>query len=278
MVEIPRPFLKWAGGKAQLIPEILKRIPEEFSAYHEPFLGGGAVFFALFRQGILDNKPVYLSDNNPELINAFRVVRDEAEQLLKKLAKLRNKNNSHDYYRIRDQRPRSPVNRAARLIYLNRTCYNGLYRVNSRGRFNVPFGRYKNPRIYDPENILAVSRALQEVNIHLEDFEKVLERASAGDFVYFDPPYYPVSETANFSSYTSSGFSQKDHERLAEVFEALVEKGVFVMESNSDTEFTRQTYRRWHLHRVLAKRAINSNPSGRGAIAELIITSYPTGG
>jgi len=158
---LPRPFLKWAGGKTQILPDLLKRVPADFKAYHEPFLGGGALFFALTRNGRLTGKRVFLSDSNPELVNAFRVVRDDPEELLRLLEDYQDRNTSQDYYRIRAQRPRSPAKRAARLIYLNRTCYNGLYRVNSRGEFNVPFGRYGNPRIYDPQNILAVSEALQ---------------------------------------------------------------------------------------------------------------------
>ncbi|MEO0248380.1 MAG: Dam family site-specific DNA-(adenine-N6)-methyltransferase, partial [candidate division WOR-3 bacterium] len=166
---LPRPFLKWAGGKAQILPELVRRIPHEFNAYHEPFLGGGALFFALARDGRLDSKSVFLSDSNQELVNAFVVVRDNPGELLEILMDYQARNTREDYYRIRAERPRSPIKRAARLIYLNRTCYNGLYRVNSKGEFNVPYGRYKNPRIYDPDNILAVSKALQGVEILCED-------------------------------------------------------------------------------------------------------------
>jgi len=274
---LPRPFLKWAGGKTQILPDLLKRVPADFKAYHEPFLGGGALFFALTRNGRLTGKRVFLSDSNPELVNAFRVVRDDPEELLRLLEDYQDRNTSRDYYRIRAQRPRSPAKRAARLIYLNRTCYNGLYRVNSRGEFNVPFGRYGNPRIYDPQNILAVSEALQGVEIIQEDFEAVLSRAKPGDLVYFDPPYYPISATARFSDYTANGFSSEDHIRLARAFASLAEMGVLVMESNSDTRFVRKHYRAWRLIKIRARRPINSRAEGRGAVSELVVLSYQRG-
>jgi len=271
---LPRPFLKWAGGKAQLLPELLSRVPSDFNAYHEPFVGGGALFFALWREGLLTDKKVFLSDSNPELVNAYEVVRNELDDLLGLLERYQGLNSRKDYYHIRAEKPRSRVKRAARLIYLNRTCYNGLYRVNRKGEFNVPFGRYRNPKIYDPENLRAASEALQGVRILCEDFGNVLGRAKPGDLVYFDPPYYPLSATANFSDYTSGGFDEEDHIRLAGVFAELAKAGVLVMESNSDTGFVREAYRAWRLHRVQARRPINSRPGGRGAISELIITNY----
>ncbi len=271
---LPRPFVKWAGGKAQILPDLLKRVPADFRAYHEPFLGGGALFFALAREGRMRGKKVFLSDSNPELINAFVVIRDRPYELLSVLKDYQNRNTREEYYRIRAEKPRSEIKKAARLIYLNRTCYNGLYRVNSRGEFNVPYGRYKNPRIYDPENILAVSEVLQGVEIICEDFERVLDRAEQGDFVYFDPPYYPLSKTASFSDYTSDGFSSEDHIRLARAFAELARRGVFVMESNSDTRFVREHYRDWRIARIRARRPINSRADRRGPVRELIIMSY----
>lgn len=271
---LPRPFLKWAGGKAQILPELLSRIPPDFNAYHEPFLGGAALFFALAREGRLSGKKVFLSDSNPELINAYLAVRDAPGELLEILKDYQSRIAREDYYRIRAELPRSPVERAARLIYLNRTCYNGLYRVNSKGQFNVPFGRYKNPKIYDPDNILAASEALRGAEILCEDFGGVLSRALPGDFVYFDPPYYPLSRTANFTDYTSDGFSEQDHIRLALTFGALSEKGVLVMESNSDTGFIRKQYKAWRLIKIRARRPINSKGEGRGPVKELIIVNY----
>lgn len=273
----PRPFLKWAGGKAQILPELLSRLPGDFGAYHEPFLGGGALFFALVREGRLKGKKVFLSDSNPDLVNAFRVVRDNPKELIRLLKDYQGKNTRDDYYRIRAQVFSSPIKRAACLIYLNRTCYNGLYRVNSEGKFNVPFGRYKNPRIYDPENILAASEALQGVEILCEDFEAVLSRTKPGDLVYLDPPYYPLSPTSSFSSYTANGFSEEDHLRLARAFAALTEMGVLVMESNSDTRFVREHYKKWRPERIMSKRPISSRVEGRGPITELIITNYRRG-
>ncbi|MEO0140715.1 MAG: DNA adenine methylase [candidate division WOR-3 bacterium] len=271
---IPRPFLKWAGGKSQILPELLSRVPSDFGAYHEPFLGGGALFFALMRRGILRDKKVFLSDSNPELINAFLVIRDNPEELLELLRGYQRRNTREEYYRIRAENPISPTERAARLIYLNRTCYNGLYRVNSRGEFNVPYGRYKNPRIYDPDNIRAVSEALKGVEVLCEDFEAVLSRAEPGDFVYLDPPYYPLSRTASFSDYTLDGFSEEDHIRLARTFAELAKRGVLVMESNSDTDFVRSYYRGWRLTQIKAKRPINSKGEGRGPVSELVVLSY----
>jgi len=274
---LPRPFLKWAGGKAQILPELLSRLPTDFRAYHEPFLGGGALFFALVREGRLGDKRVFLSDSNPDLVNAYLVVRDSPRELLELLKEYQHRNTREDYYCIRAETPRSSLERAARLIYLNRTCYNGLYRVNSRGQFNVPFGRYRNPRIYDPENILAVSEALRGVEILCEDFEAVLSRAEPGDFVYFDPPYYPLSKTASFSDYTPDGFSEEDHIRLARAFAGLAEKGVFVMESNSDTDFVRRLYNSLKVPEptvITIRRLIGARNDRRYPISELLFTSY----
>jgi len=271
---VPRPFLKWVGGKAQLLPELLSRLPDQFGCYHEPFVGGGALFFALYRRRLIGQ--AVLSDLNAELIDTFIAVRDCVEEVIALLETF-----PYDeafYYSIRGLKPAELdlPHRAARMIYLNKTGYNGLYRVNKAGRFNVPFGRYKRPTYRDPENLRAVSMALQGVEILWAPFESVLERAERGDLVYFDPPYVPVSETANFTSYSALGFSLDDQRRLRDVALELTARGVWVMLSNSETEAVRELYSAssFVLSRVEANRHINSNPRRRGKVGEYIITNY----
>jgi len=202
---LPAPFVKWAGGKRQLSGELLLRTPLSFNNYYEPFVGGGAFFFSLYRAGRI--KHATLSDLNSDLIDSYLAIRNHVEKLIKELLKYPHEKTF--YYAIRALNPQelNLVQRAARLIYLNRTCYNGLYRVNSQGQFNVPFGSYKSPRICDSENLKEVSRALRGVKIACRPFEKVIRNAKKGDFVYFDPPYEPLSRTANFTSYHKKGFS-----------------------------------------------------------------------
>jgi len=275
-----KPFVKWAGGKRQLIPELLKYIPKNFNNYFEPFVGGGALFFELYNLGILKNKKVYLFDINEELINAYRVIRDHSNKLIKKLKEFKSKHNKEFYYQIRElDRSESYKNldniiKAARFIYLNKTCFNGLYRVNKKGYFNVPMGRYKNPQIIDEENILAVSNALKNVIIKCCDYKEVLQYAQKSDFLYFDPPYYPLNQTANFTSYTRYDFLEKEQLELFETFKTLVNKGCFILESNSDTDFIRNLYREFTIEKVLANRAINSKSNGRGKITEVLIRNY----
>ncbi len=271
---LPRPFLKWAGGKTQLLDALMARMPAAFRAYHEPFLGGGALFFALHRAGRLTR--AFLSDSNAELIDAYIAIRDHAEEVIALLAGY-----PHDrdfYYALRAQDPwrLSLPERAARMIYLNKTGYNGLYRVNRRGQFNVPFGRYKSPRYLDPDNLRAVGRALQTADIRHQPFEGALEAAGTGDFVYFDPPYAPLSRTAHFTAYQAGGFGPEDQARLRDVCLALSDAGVQVMVSNSDVDLIRGLYARppFRIHRVEARRNINSKASARGKIGELIITNY----
>jgi DNA adenine methylase len=272
--ELPRPFLKWAGGKHQLEERLLSLAPADFRAYHETFLGGGAIFFALFRAGKLGGKKVYLSDINSELIATFTAVRDDVDSVIACLEK--HKYDQKHYYSVRAQDPwkLESAELAARMIFLNRTGFNGLYRVNSRGEFNVPFGRYKNPLICDRDNLEAVSKALQEVELRCESFEQVLGRARNGDFVYFDPPYVPLSKTANFVGYVQDGFDLDAQERLAEVFEQLSRRGVFVMLSNSDTPWVSKRYRAFRLLRVFANRQVNSRSDQRGPISELVVLSW----
>lgn len=269
-----KPFLKWAGGKSQLADVLVAHLPAEFNVYHEPFVGGGALFFRLYRSGRIKN--AVLSDINAELIDTYTTIRNQVEALIELLSEFPY--NREFYYALRgaDTELMSMVERAARMIYLNKTGYNGLYRVNKQGKFNVPFGDYKSPKYLDRENLLAVSHALKHADILCASFETVLERARAGDLVYFDPPYVPLSRTSSFTSYHAGGFGIKDHQRLRDVCIALSEKGVYVALSNSDTSVTRSLYTssKFILHEVWANRAINSKGSRRGKVAELIITNY----
>lgn len=267
----PKPPVKWAGGKGQLLPQLAPLFPKGFGTYHEPFVGGGAVFFHLLPERAV------LIDNNPDLINFYLVVRDRLEELL---AHARGHRNEKEYYyqvRALDPETLGPVERASRFLFLNKTAYNGLWRVNKQGKHNVPFGRYKNPKIVDEENLRRVRAALQKAEILLGDFSLVLEYARPGDFVYFDPPYNPLSDTANFAEYTMEGFGPEDQERLCRVFRELDRRGCFLMLSNSDSALIWQLYEGFDIRRVWAKRAINSRPEGRGPIAELVIRNYSSG-
>jgi len=236
--------------------------------YIEPFVGGGAVFFHL-----LPARAV-LIDNNPELINFYRVVKENLEPLLNDLHKHRN--TAEYYYRLRSIDPENldQVSRASRFLYLNKTGYNGLWRVNKKGKHNVPFGRYKNPKYADEENLRLVSAALQQTEIVFGDFSSALVYAKRNCFLYLDPPYHPLSVTASFTSYTSNAFGEEDQRRLAEVFRQLDAKGCLVMLSNSDTPFIRKLYEGYDVQVVYARRAINCRAEGRGPIAELVIRNY----
>lgn len=271
-----QPFIKWAGGKRQLLPSLRPLIPKKFKRYYEPFLGGGAVFF--------DQQPrsAILNDFNTELINCYEVIRDLPEELLNAVSGLPN--TSDDFYRIREMDRNSnfislsPAERAARLIYLNKTCYNGLFRVNSQGQFNVPFGNYKNPAIADPAVIYAISRYLNKANITFrnDDFANAVNDAIDGDFVYFDPPYDPISDTSSFTGYSLNGFDKNEQKRLKTVCDLLTQKGVKFLLSNSDTKFIRELYsdNNYNICTVQARRNINAVASGRGKIDEVLIYNY----
>lgn len=268
----PSPFLKWAGGKSQLLNTFEEFIPSDFNRYHEPFVGGGAMFFHMY--GHSPELIASLSDLNDELINCYSVVRDNVEQLIKALKKHRNE--SEYFYEVRalDTSKLTDVQRAARLIYLNKTCFNGLYRVNSRGQFNVPFGSYKNPRTCDEDNLHATSRALKNTKLGHQHFSKALSTAGKGDFVYLDPPYQPLSATSNFTSYTSKCFGEPDQQQLASVYAQLDKRGCKVMLSNSDNEFVKELYKDFRQETVYATRAINCRADRRGRISELLILNY----
>jgi DNA adenine methylase len=268
----PRPVLKWAGGKGRLLPHLLRLTPEKYSAYHEPFIGGGALFFRLVDQGRAQQ--VFLSDVNPALIDVYLALRDDIDEVVEIL---RGHVYKRDYYyRIRALDPTTLTlpERAARIIFLNKTCYNGLFRENRSGQFNVPFGRYKNPTICDEPNLRAASRALQGVDIARRNFATVLDVARAGDFVYFDPPYYPLSSTANFTAYDRNGFGLDDQRQLRDVFAALSEREVRALLSNSDTPFIRELYQGFAIEQVFAARAVNSKANGRGKVAEVIVRNF----
>lgn len=277
-----RPFIKWAGGKGQLLPELSRRLPPRFRRYHEPFVGGGALFFHLYNSGLLRDG-VVLSDYNAELVVCYEVIRDDVESLITALRwHQTHRLDPHYFLEVRgwDRRPdfaqRSKIERAARTIYLNRTCYNGLYRLNRKGQFNAPFGYYKNPLICDADNLRLVSATLRHVELRVGDFSAVLERAEPGDLVYFDPPYMPTSPTASFTHYTGQTFGPDEQRRLAEVFGELGRRGVYTMLSNSSTPLTRELYTAHAVSSstVLASRKINCDGNKRGHVEELIVCTY----
>ena len=273
------PFIKWAGGKRGLLKQILPLFPKKFKNYHEPFLGGGAVFFKLYSLGYLKDKEVYLSDINSELINAYKVVRDNPIDLISNLKKYKEKHSKDFYYEIRaldreeDFLKLSELERATRFIYLNKTCFNGLYRVNKKGHFNTPIGTCKSLNTDDKNIILNASKALQNVTIINQSFEKVIPNSNKNDLVYFDPPYYPLNKTSDFTRYDIGCFSGKDHYLLYEVFDMLSIIGIKAVLSNSNTDFIRNLYKKYDISYVTANRFINSKGSGRGKIKEVIIRS-----
>ncbi|MBI3979035.1 MAG: DNA adenine methylase [Chloroflexi bacterium] len=262
------PFLKWAGGKRQLLDVYESRFPTSYEQYFEPFLGSGAVFFRLAPCRAI------LSDIVEEVVQTYLAVRDEVEKLITSLEQ--HVNEEAYFYRVRSLDPRSlsAVEQASRFIYLNRTCYNGLFRVNREGQFNVPFGFYKNPKICDPERLRTASVALRHATIRCGDFDAVLKDALPGDFVYLDPPYSPLSATASFTAYSKQGFGKSDQERLAAVFRRLDARGCLLMLSNSDTDMVHRLYASFRVIRVEARRAINSKGDRRGPVSELLVLNY----
>ncbi len=274
------PFLKWAGGKSQLLAQYAPLFPAERPArYFEPFVGSGAVFFYLRGRDFAGSYTLW--DVNAELINVYRAVRDEVEAVIALLAAHRDAHaaDGRGHYaavRALDRQPGwpeslPPAARAARMIYLNKTCYNGLWRVNSRGHFNVPPGRYRNPPILDAGRLRAAAAALQGVDLAVRDFRTVVDEARPGDFVYFDPPYVPLSPTASFTSYAREDFGESDQRALADVFRTLDRQGVRVMLSNADAPLVHELYRGFRIEIVQARRAINSRAARRGPISEVVV-------
>lgn len=271
----PKPFVKWAGGKRQLLPELLKRVPPKFGRYFEPFVGGGALFFTLAAQGGIE---AALGDANVALMRTYRAVRDDVERVILLLREHKLAHSEEHYYTQRVLGFNNDDGAEARFIYLNRTGFNGLYRVNRLGRFNVPYGRYTNPTICDADNLRACSRALRGVRLaEGSDFEWIgwsdTFGAAKRDFVYFDPPYWPASGTADFTAYTADGFGPKEQTRLRDTALRLKARGVHVMLSNADVEPVRKLYAKgFKIERVEARRNINSRADRRGAVGEVIIT------
>ncbi len=269
-----KPILKWVGGKSKLINQLVEYIPATFNDYHEPFLGGGALFFHLAPQIISRNSRAYLSDLVEELINLYQVVKGDVDGLICEAKK--HVYDKEYYYEVRALDPfkMSDFERAARMLYLNKTCFNGLYRVNKSGQFNVSFGDYKNPTIVNEKNLRAASEAFICASFFQADFKIVLENAKCGDFVYFDPPYVPLTATSNFTQYTSEPFGAREQEELKDVFNSLKKRGCYVMLSNSNSEFVKDLYRGHNIKMVSANRPINSNAKKRGPIKELVVLSY----
>lgn len=275
----PKPFVKWAGGKRQLIPILNENLPETFGTYFEPFLGGGALLFHMLTER--NGQKCSISDLNADLILSYATVRDRIDELiasLKNHEKKYQKDSKSYYYSIRESNPRGEIEKTSRLLFLNRTCFNGLYRVNSKGKFNVPLGKYTNPNIVNEENLRSVSNFLQsnKISIQCRDFQKVLRDAKKGDLVYFDPPYQPISETANFTSYTNKDFTKDDLERLAKICINLDAKGCNVLLSNSDSKLVADMFseKPWKVSKIQANRSINSNSKKRTGHFELLIKNY----
>ena len=267
-------FLKWAGGKSQLIEQYKPFFPKKIERYFEPFLGSGAVFF--FIKKTFNPKEVFLSDINEESIITFKVVRDKVEELIRNLKKRKKLHSKEYFYKVRKEKPQelSGVERASRLIYLNKTCYNGLYRVNAKGEFNVPFGEYKNPSIFDEKVLREASKLLKDINIEVAFFERILDKAKRGDFIYFDPPYFPISKTSSFTSYQKDVFLEKEQRKLAEVFKELDKRGCLLMLSNSDHPLIRKLYDGFNIHKIKARRSISCIGTNRRKINELLIINY----
>lgn len=271
----PYPFVKWAGGKARVAPHVLRRLPDNIDTYYEPMIGGGAIFFELARANRF--KAAVIADKNPELINAWQVVKEDVEGLIKELSdKKKYRYDKAVYLKIREVPGKlSKVELAARFIYLNRTCFNGLYRLNSKGEFNVPFGRYDDPVICDSKNLRAVSEILEDVDIYLQDFGRATSGAAEGDAVYFDPPYLPLSDTSKFTSYTASGFTLEDHVRLAGVFKLLGDGGARVVLSNSSAKEAIDLYKGFDIDWITGTRSVGGPANYRKSVKEMVVFHGP---
>lgn len=267
-----RPIVKWAGGKTRLIASLMPHVPKRIKTYAEPFAGGAALFFSLSEAPQRFERAI-LCDRNEELVACYRAVQKNVDAVIDALGAYRYDKKLYYATRERDPARMSETERAARLIFLNRTCYNGLWRVNAKGKFNVPFGRYRDPRICDPDGLRAAARALAGTTIHHGDFTSATRELGAGDFVYFDPPYVPVSKTADFTSYAAGGFGAEDQARLVGEIKRLRRAGARVVLSNADTPETRVLYKDFRTHSVLAPRPINSDKSKRGPARELVVVA-----
>jgi len=266
-------LIKWAGGKKQLLSQFEKHFPDKVERYFEPFVGGGAVAWHIIKK--YNPREVYLSDINEKLINVYLQIKNNVGLLIKELEKFRKLHNKENYYKIREQNPESltSLTSAARFIYLNKTCFNGLYRVNSKGKFNVPLGSYKNPSIYSEIELREISQLLKNVHIEVKQFSDIKHEVKEADFIYFDPPYYPIKKTS-FTKYARGDFLEKEQIKLKELFEELVKRGAKVMLSNSDSKFIKNLYKDYNVAFVQANRMINCDATKRGAIREVVITNY----
>jgi DNA adenine methylase len=263
-----KPILKWAGGKSNLLPQLIPYFPIKFNRYIEPFIGGGAVFFSLASGGV----PSIINDFNYDIYTIYKTIRDKPNDFMKYLDKYSHKYSEEFYYHLRSINPKTDIEKSARTLFLNKTGFNGLYRLNSQGKFNVPFGKkVKCPALYDKDNLLNVSRRLKNTSLCNKDFEIIINQAESGDFIYCDPPYEPLSVTSSFNSYNSGGFSFIEQERLYQACKKAVNRGVFVIISNSCSPKIIELYKNWDNRRVLAKRSINSKGNGRGEIEEILV-------
>ncbi len=269
--------MKWAGGKTRLLPRILEQVPKKMSTYAEPFMGGAAVFLAVAAErerGERKFERAILADRNEDLVACYSAVRDSVEDVITALGDYKYDEEMFYEVRGRDPSKMTDVERGARLLYLNRTCFNGLWRVNSKGKFNVPFGRYTKPKIVDPPKLRRASELLKDVEIRHEDFSSVTKGLKKGDFVYLDPPYAPTSDTADFTAYAKDGFGLEDQQRLADELRRLADVGVHALLSNADTTLTRSLYKGLRHETVNVRRSINSDTSNRGHAAELLVMNW----
>lgn len=272
--KLVRPFVKWAGGKRQILDKIRNYIPDNFSTYYEPFVGGGAVLF------YIQPKKAVINDANPHLMNVYKVIKNNVEELIDDLKT--HKNEEDYYYKIRrldrteEFENMSNLKKASRILYLNKTCYNGLFRVNSNGEFNVPFGRYKNPKIVNGPVLRAVSNYLNSNDIRIlnVDFEEAIKGMRKQAFVYFDPPYHPISDSSSFTGYTLDGFDKEDQNRLKNLCDKLNERGCRFLLSNSGARFIQNLYDNYKIDIIGAKRSINSDASKRGEVEEVLVRNY----
>jgi len=286
---VPRPVLKWAGGKSSLLVEFEQRnlLPRTFNDYHEPFFGGGAVYYHLWKNNLITK--AHLSDINDDIINLYLIIKNNVQELITELSRDQYQNDKEIFYELRNkynEMKKNPISdsdqstqlkRAALIVYLNKTCFNGLYRENKSGDFNVPFGRYKRPTIIDKDNLIAVEKSFAKATIQCLDYKNALENAKPGDFVYLDPPYMPLSETSNFSDYHKNGFGIKEQRELSDSFRILTERGVLALLSNSNHPEIIKLYRDIdgiEINEVKAPRFINCKGEGRKAITELAITNF----
>jgi DNA adenine methylase len=275
---LPKPFLRWAGGKRRLTELLTNSFPKSYdfekSRYFEPFIGGGALMFALGNQDseyFIPGKNISINDVNPDLIASYRVIKTDVDSLIRKLEKYSKDTSKEAFERMRMKLPVDDVSRAARFIYLNKTCFNGLWRVNSKGEFNVPWGKLKTPLVFSRENLLACSRRLKGSKISCNDFASAVRSAKEGDLVYFDPPYLPLSSSSNFSKYAKADFTIPDHEKLSKLIEELTSRGVFVILSNSDTTLSRQMFDSvLTLRQIPMNRSISASSTSRKSVMELL--------